>query len=139
MNAYSWPGNIRELEHLLERAAIMATTPVVSLVEPLVGEPHPAPPVPVPVEGTGAARGPVTPYAGAVVYSADPPYPGGGPLEVKPYEQAERENILAALRLANYRIRGKGGAAELLNIKPTTLEAKMARMGINRNRYAYQK
>ncbi len=136
MHAYSWPGNIRELEHLLERAAIMATTPVVSLVEPLVGEPHPAPSVPVPVEGTGAARGPGTPYAGAVVSSADPPYPGGGPLEVKPYEQAERENILAALRLANYRIRGKGGAAELLDIKPTTLEAKMARMGINRNRYA---
>jgi transcriptional regulator with GAF, ATPase, and Fis domain len=57
-------------------------------------------------------------------------------VEVKPYEQAERDNIMAALLLSNYRIRGKGGAAELLDIKPTTLEAKMARMGINRHRYA---
>jgi transcriptional regulator with GAF, ATPase, and Fis domain len=121
MHAYGWPGNIRELEHLLERAAIMSPTPVVSLVEPLVGG-APADglqPAPVPNGAAGARP------------------PGAGPLPVaKPYEQAERDNIMAALRLSNYRIRGKGGAAELLNIKPTTLEAKMARMGINRNRYA---
>jgi transcriptional regulator with GAF, ATPase, and Fis domain len=53
-------------------------------------------------------------------------------LVVKPYDQAERENVMAALKLSNYRIRGKGGAAELLNLKPTTLEGRMARMGIER-------
>ncbi len=53
---------------------------------------------------------------------------------VKPFDQAERDNILVALNLSNYRIRGKGGAAELLNIKPTTLEAKMVRMDMKRNR-----
>jgi hypothetical protein len=37
--------------------------------------------------------------------------------------------------MTNYCIRGKNGAAELINVKPTTLEAKMARLGIQRNRY----
>jgi transcriptional regulator with GAF, ATPase, and Fis domain len=103
MQAYHWPGNIRELEHLLERASIMATTPVVSLVEPLIAVLQPS-------------MSTVTPDT----------------LIVKPYDQAEKENVLAALKLSNYRIRGKGGAAELLNLKPTTLEGRMARMGIGR-------
>ncbi|MCC3158442.1 sigma-54-dependent Fis family transcriptional regulator [Hymenobacter sp. 15J16-1T3B] len=101
MQTYHWPGNIRELEHLLERAAIMAPGPVVSLVEPLAAEPAP--------NGLSAV---VT--------------------IVKPHKQAERENVMAALQQANYRIRGQKGAAELLNIKPTTLEAKIARLGISR-------
>ena len=101
MQAYHWPGNIRELEHLLERAAIMATSPVISLVELLVAEPL-APPV---------------------------------PLVAKSHEQAERENVLAALRLTNFRIRGNDGAAALLNLKPTTLEAQMVRLGIRREDY----
>ncbi|WP_210521134.1 sigma 54-interacting transcriptional regulator [Hymenobacter terricola] len=101
MQAYHWPGNIRELEHLLERAAIMATTPIISLVEPLMPD-----------------------YmAGA---------PGPPPPAVKPYEQAERDNLLAALEQTNHRIRGKNGAAELLHMKPTTLEGKLARLGIAR-------
>lgn len=105
---YHWPGNIRELEHLLERAAIMATSPIISLVEPLISEPSSDPDLAV----------------------------GGNPLSqiVKPHVKAEKDNIMKALNLSNFRIRGKGGAAELLDIKPTTLEAKMARLGIQRNR-----
>ncbi|GAB4006743.1 hypothetical protein GCM10028808_09210 [Spirosoma migulaei] len=106
MYAYDWPGNIRELEHLLERAAIMSTTAQVSLVEPLAANLTPALPNSQPVDG----------------------------IVVKPLAQAERDNILAALKQTNFRIRGKRGAAELLNIKPTTLEAKMVRMGIKRDR-----
>jgi transcriptional regulator with GAF, ATPase, and Fis domain len=118
MHAYSWPGNIRELEHLLERAAIMSPTPVVSLVEPLVGGAPADGLQPAPVPNGAAGTRP----------------PGAGPLPVaKPYEQAERDNIVAALKQSNYRIRGKGGAAEILDIKPTTLESKIARMGITRN------
>jgi transcriptional regulator with GAF, ATPase, and Fis domain len=128
MQGYHWPGNIRELEHLLERAAIMAVTPEVSLVEPL----HAEPPAAAPAAGPG---GTYVPVGGVAPGGFAPPSPAPA-VEVKPYEQAERDNIMAALRLSNYRIRGKGGAAELLNIKPTTLEAKMARMGIHRHRYA---
>lgn len=81
----------------------MTTSTVVSLVEPLVA----------------VAQPPSTPTS--------PPA-----LVVKPYDQAERENVMAALKLSNYRIRGKGGAAALLNLKPTTLEGRIARMGIQR-------
>jgi transcriptional regulator with GAF, ATPase, and Fis domain len=105
---YQWPGNIRELEHLLERAAIMATSPVISLVEPLLSEPSSVPDLAVSTKSS--------------VHM------------VKPLEQAEKDNIVEALKIANFRIRGKGGAAQLLDIKPTTLEAKMARLGIHRNR-----
>ncbi len=113
MQAYHWPGNIRELEHLLERAAIKASTPIVSLVEPLDTDPQPG------SATTGSATA--------------EPFAVGPPAAAKSYEQAERENIVAALKLANYRIRGKGGAAQILDVKPTTLESKMARMGIKRN------
>ena len=44
----------------------------------------------------------------------------------------EREQILGVLEETAWRIRGAGGAAELLDIKPTTLEARMARLGIKR-------
>lgn len=106
MNVYDWPGNIRELEHLLERAAIMSNSPEVSLVG----------------------------FMSTNLSSLPLPLPFQTVSPVKPFDQAERDNILAALKLSNYRIRGKAGAAELLKIKPTTLEAKMIRMDIKRNR-----
>ncbi|WPR77322.1 sigma 54-interacting transcriptional regulator [Algoriphagus sp. NG3] len=108
MLSYHWPGNIRELEHLLERAAIMATSPIISLVEPLLSEPS-------------------SDHELTTSENSSMPI-------VKPQIKAEKDNILKALNIANFRIRGKGGAAELLDIKPTTLEAKMARLGIYRNR-----
>ncbi|MFD2035407.1 sigma 54-interacting transcriptional regulator [Belliella marina] len=105
---YHWPGNIRELEHLLERAAIMATSPEISLVEPLI-----------PVSSST---------------SDQPASESPSPQIVKPHIKAEKDNIIQALKISNFRIRGKGGAAELLDVKPTTLEAKMARLGIQRER-----
>jgi transcriptional regulator with GAF, ATPase, and Fis domain len=47
-------------------------------------------------------------------------------------KDSEREQILQALREANWRIRGVDGAATLLGLKPTTLEARMVRLGIKR-------
>lgn len=105
---YHWPGNIRELEHLLERAAIMATSSEISLVEPLLREDSSATDSPVHHNSSSSF--------------------------IKPHQQAEKDNIIAALKASNFRIRGTGGAAELLGVKPTTLEAKMARLGIQRSR-----
>lgn len=45
---------------------------------------------------------------------------------------SERAHILRALELSGWRIRGAGGAAERLDLKPTTLEARMVRLGIRR-------
>jgi transcriptional regulator with GAF, ATPase, and Fis domain len=99
LQQYPWPGNIRELEHVLERAAIMARATTLELAEPLLASPLPP--------GT---------YA---------------PGPVKPMQDAMRETILAALAQANNRIRGRGGAAELLHLKPTTLESRMKKLNIS--------
>jgi len=47
-------------------------------------------------------------------------------------ENAAREHILRILKTTRWRIRGPGGAAEILGMKPTTLDARMAKLGINR-------
>jgi transcriptional regulator with GAF, ATPase, and Fis domain len=44
--------------------------------------------------------------------------------------QWERDNTLAALQQADWKIYGKGGAAERLGLKPTTLVARIKKMGI---------
>jgi transcriptional regulator with GAF, ATPase, and Fis domain len=44
----------------------------------------------------------------------------------------EMEHILATLKITNWRIRGAGGAAERLGLKPTTLETRMAKLGVTR-------
>ena len=43
-----------------------------------------------------------------------------------------REQILHVLQDTGWRIRGPGGAAEILGLKPTTLESRMTRLGITR-------
>lgn len=51
---------------------------------------------------------------------------------IKSLEQNERDYILAVLKKSNGRIRGTGGAAELLGVPPTTLHSKMKKLGIKR-------
>jgi transcriptional regulator with GAF, ATPase, and Fis domain len=53
---------------------------------------------------------------------------------VVPFSEAERHAILRALDLTAWRVSGGGGAAELLGLKPTTLHAKMKKLGIRRPR-----
>ncbi|AKD56249.1 sigma 54-interacting transcriptional regulator [Spirosoma radiotolerans] len=100
MVSYAWPGNIRELEHVLERAAILAKKSTLELAEPLLSD--------------------------SVSNAAVPP----SMVAVEPLQKTMRAAILAALDRAGNRIRGQGGAAELLNIKPTTLEARMKKLNI---------
>ena len=47
-------------------------------------------------------------------------------------EDVAREHILHVLELTNWRVRGPHGAAEILGLKPTTLESRMAKLGIER-------
>jgi len=49
-------------------------------------------------------------------------------------EEVARKHILEVLESTGWRIRGKGGAAEILGIKPTTLEARMQKLGIERRK-----
>jgi transcriptional regulator with GAF, ATPase, and Fis domain len=57
------------------------------------------------------------------------PKPASAPVTM---EEAERNHILGVLKRANWRIRGKNGAAEILGLPPTTLHSRMKKLGISR-------
>jgi transcriptional regulator with GAF, ATPase, and Fis domain len=63
---------------------------------------------------------------------APPPVEARSNGNVVRFADAERNAICRALELAGWRISGRGGAAESLGLKPTTLHAKMKRLGIRR-------
>lgn len=104
LQAYSWPGNIRELEHVLEQAIIVSQGTF--------------------LEFAGFAAAPLVLMAGAV--------PGPGYAPIKTLKEQERDHILVALQHTGGRVSGAQGAALLLDINPKTLEARMKKLGIRR-------
>ena len=110
LEAWDWPGNIRELENVIEQAVILndGTSPL-ELKRPL----------------NNGARSAITPHNFTTPTSLTDVR--------KIQENTEREYIIAVLRKTNGRIRGEGGAAQLLNLKPTTLESKMLKLGIKKS------
>jgi transcriptional regulator with GAF, ATPase, and Fis domain len=108
LQAYDWPGNIRELRNVIQRAVILARGGPLRFDLPVTGPaPNPAPPGTV--AGESSARRFLT--------------------EVE-MRQREIENLRLALEQAGWKVMGSGGAAELLGIKPTTLFSRMKKMGI---------
>jgi transcriptional regulator with GAF, ATPase, and Fis domain len=110
---YSWPGNVRELQNVIERAVILCRD---SAIGPDLISLQPA-------------LGPSDPIAGATPAASRNE---GRSANVIRFCDAERHAILRALELSGWRISGRGGAAEILGLKPTTLHAKMKKLGIRR-------
>ena len=108
LHAYSWPGNVRELENVIERAVIISRGEVLQCQLPLLTTYSPAP-------------------------NSAPPVPAALTLTEMRAEQDqhERARIEAVLLETHWRIRGARGAAAVLHMKPTTLEARMRRLGIH--------
>ena len=110
LKAYDWPGNIRELRNVIERAVILARG------GPLQFQ--------LPVDG----------YSGATSAPKHPD-PTQGDVEIFTeieMKQRERANLLAALNKTGWKIKGPGGASELLGVKPTTLLFRIRKMGLKR-------
>jgi transcriptional regulator with GAF, ATPase, and Fis domain len=114
---YPWPGNIRELQNVIERAIILARGPFIG-AELIMLQLDDGESMAVEAEPREAVSLPRRP----------------GPNVIK-FADAERHAILHALELAVWRISGRGGAADILGLKPTTLHAKMKRLGIRRPRH----
>ena len=58
----------------------------------------------------------------------------GKPFPAMTLSEVERQHILRVLDQTGWRVRGRGGAAEILDLKPTTLESRMAKLGVRRSR-----
>jgi formate hydrogenlyase transcriptional activator len=128
---YPWPGNIRELENVIERAVILSPGPdlQINLSE---------------LKATvvrGSADGVVLGSTDRVVRGSPDPAAGGtvgrpattnGPTPTKTLDDAEREHILGALRESRWVLGGPNGAAVRLAMKRTTLQSKMKKLGISR-------
>jgi transcriptional regulator with GAF, ATPase, and Fis domain len=94
LQRYGWPGNIRELRNVVERAMIVAAGPRLTITLPRARTDSP----------TGSEK----------------------------LVDVQREHIRTVLASVGWRIRGTGGAAERLGLRPTTLETRMAKLGLNR-------
>jgi len=95
--AYDWPGNIRELENIIERALILSRNGTLTYGDWL--------PVEKKASNTSSLR---------------------------KLEDVEKHHILEALKKTHWRISGDKGAAKILGLNPTTLEARMKKWGIKR-------
>lgn len=105
--AYGWPGNARELQNLVERAAILARN---GRMQFALGD---RPSLP---ERTMPNLQPDTGLDDILTRDE--------------FILLERENIRRALKAAQGRVAGKGGAAELLGLRPTTLYSRIKALGI---------
>ncbi len=102
LSNYAWPGNIRELENIMERAVILAGGRVLEVSPEML-----------PVVAVGAPAGP----------DIRPP---------SNLEAVEREHIVSVLNQVNWIIEGARGAAHILGLHPNTLRSRMKKLGITR-------
>lgn len=105
LTQYSWPGNVRELQNVIERAGILARNGRVRIDLPDTGY-------------TTAAGRRATPAGKQPLLTEDD------------RRDRDRDNIMAALAACGGKIFGRGGAAELLDVKPTTLASRIKTLGI---------
>jgi formate hydrogenlyase transcriptional activator len=116
---YSWPGNIRELENLIERAVLLS--PGKELRVPLTE-----------LKQATLSVSDVSDISADGTMLAPSPLGGSAPAPVATLEEAERQHILRALRQTEWRIAGPKGAAAVLGMKRTTLQARMRKLNIRR-------
>jgi DNA-binding NtrC family response regulator len=100
MMGYHWPGNIRELENLIERSVLLAKG---TIIEEMA--------IPAAQKKSTQEK---------------------DDMHLKTIHENERDHIITILKKCNGRVWGPGGAAEVLNIPPSTLKSKMKKLGIQK-------
>jgi DNA-binding NtrC family response regulator len=105
LTAYDWPGNIRELQNTVEHAVILAQSGLLHFELPQTDSPR--------LTAAKMPSGETTTI-----------------LTREEWKRQERKSITAALKQCDGKVFGPGGAAELLNMKPTTLASRLKALGI---------
>lgn len=110
LQAYDWPGNVRELKNVIERAVILSPRNVLRLDLSMS-----------------------TP---AVLTQSTDPAPKTEEILLTEADMHEfqKRNLLLALKQADWKVSGPGGAAELLEVKPTTLADRIKTFGVKKPR-----
>jgi transcriptional regulator with GAF, ATPase, and Fis domain len=117
---YAWPGNLRELENVIERAVVLTRGHVLELgADVVLGAEVGRRPTSLPSPSTTiAARG------------AD----GGSSTAPASLDAIERRHIESVLARTGWVIEGGRGAAAILSLQPSTLRSRMKKLGIERPR-----
>ena len=108
IKSYDWPGNVRELKNVIERAVILSKGDTLRLD--------------LSMPESDIADGPVTRES-------------SGKTEIltdKQMREFQKNNIVAALQATDWKVSGKGGTAELLGVRPTTLYDRLKAFGIRK-------
>ncbi|MDA7977450.1 MAG: sigma 54-interacting transcriptional regulator [Pirellulales bacterium] len=108
LQQYDWPGNIRELQNVVERAAITSRSGPLQFLLPR------------------------TESVNEQDHASDLANDHGELMTDAQIKDRERKNILAVLEQTDWKISGSGGAAEFLGINPATLTSRMRSMGISK-------
>jgi transcriptional regulator with GAF, ATPase, and Fis domain len=109
---YPWPGNVRELRNVIERAVIVSQGSKLHLIDDLDSQAF-------------ALR----------LHEEVAAHPAFAIQTGETLEQTEYNLILCTLKDLHWKVEGPGGAAEMLNLHPSTLRSKMRKLGIERPRY----
>ena len=110
LRAYSWPGNVRELKNVIERAVILSPRNILRL--------------------DLSMSNPAAYVGNAHALAQD----DERILTESEMRELQKKNLLIALKQADWKVSGAGGAAELLGVKPTTLADRIRTFGVKRPR-----
>lgn len=121
--SYPWPGNIRELQNVVERALILSPGNTLVLAEDLRATAEPSArvaPRAAPSQTESGAPGVTRPNEQSEI-------PNDGSLE-----DVERRHIESILKQTGWMIEGERGAAKALGLNPSTLRSRMQKLGLKR-------
>ena len=118
LTRYTWPGNIRELQNVIERAVILTTGPVLNVHIDDLRAPNAT--ASNTLNGHAAASTQISAASRQDLRSA--------------LEESERQHIMAALEKSNWVVAGPDGAAARLGLKRSTLQSRIGKLGIRISR-----